>query len=1251
MRAYVTITRENHREELLNSVRAALKQQRPVVAGKKLAATFVDLFFARVATDELEQRDPADLAALAAAMLDFGWKRQPGVAKVRAYNPAMDTHGWEARSTIVEIVNDDMPFLVDSVSMAVAEHHCTVHLTIHPTLDVVRDGDGNITDIGPRGNGRDVLTESFVYMEIDRQNSRHALRRIRKSVEEALADVRAAVDDWSEMRDKALAVSQEIGVTRADVDDEWLSETRDFVDWMARDHFTFLGYKQYDLRDKDGELWLYPDDATGLGLLNSKRSGGKEGRKISGEAQELVDNPELIVFTKTNARATVHRTGYMDYVGVMRFDGHGRIIGEHRFLGQFTSGVYSRAPRDIPLLRLKVRNVLQRSGLSRGGHGGKALMHILDTLPRDELFQGSEEEIYTLAMGILNLQERRQTRLFIRKGRFGRFFSCLVYIPRDRFNTEVRENIQGILRRALKGVRLDYTVQVFDTPLARVHVFVRTRPGEDVVDYNVVEIEQRLVEAVRSWQDQLEEILVGKVGEGKGLELARRFGQAFPAAYTEDVGPWVASFDVLNLAAVKDEDDLGMSLYRPRKRRGSGMLRFKVFRYHHTIPLSDAVPMLENMGLRIVSERPYELNPADGRTMWIQDFDMIPGSQIELKLDQVRDIFQETFLRVWRGEAENDGFNRLVLSARLDWRQVSLIRAVCKYLLQTGLPFSQPYMEQTLADYPVIARLLVELFEARFDPRFRKRDEAAGVLEHCLHEELEEVRSLDADRILRSFIGVIKAALRTNYYQVTADGEPKPAIAFKLDSSKVPELPEPRPMFEIFVYAPHMEGVHLRGGEVARGGLRWSDRREDFRTEVLGLMKAQMVKNTVIVPVGAKGGFVLKRAPDTSDRDAVLAEGVRCYRHFVSSLLDITDNIVDGDIVPPPDVVRYDGDDPYLVVAADKGTATFSDIANDVAESYQFWLGDAFASGGSVGYDHKKMGITARGAWESVKRHFREMGRDIQRESFDVVGIGDMSGDVFGNGMLLSDHIRLKAAFNHLHIFIDPDPDPAASYAERDRLFELPRSGWADYDAKLISKGGGVWSRQEKSIPLSPELRDWLGVAEERLAPNELIRALLKAPADLLWNGGIGTYVKARSESQSDAGDRSNDGVRVNGRDLRCLVVGEGGNLGFTQRGRIEYALNGGRLNTDFIDNSAGVNCSDHEVNIKILLNDAVRAGRLMQKSRPRLMASMTDEVAGLVLRSNYLQTQAISMMEAQATARLGEHGDFITLLEHRNVL
>lgn len=1284
--------RHKQKAALTGQVSANL-EKRLSVGKAKMATRYVKQYFRRVPIDDLASEAPQTLAAIVISQLEFLKQRNPGERLIRVFNPTLDSEGWDSPHTIIEMVNDDMPFLVDTASLTLSEMEMGVHLIIHPVIHVGRDDTGQLTSIYAKKTASGI-SESIIQFQVDRRTSTDELDEIRVRLGNAFRDSQRAVADWRKMEASAEEASQCLAQWAHGFDQTLLQECQEFLNWLQDDHFIFLGVRDYKVTRRKKASVLKIVKGSGLGILR-ETADTVTSRPLSSLTAAVRKSQKLpLIITKTNARSTVHRLGYIDYIGVLKLDKSGRVIGERRILGLFTSAAYNLNAMDTPLVRKRANQLLVNSGLVERSHGWKSMVHTLETLPRDELYQASSKELQDTAMGILHLQERQRVRLFIRRERFGRFYSCLVFIPRELFNTENREEIQDILKRALKGARLDYGVHVSESRLARLQVIVRPRPGAKI-SFDVAALEKKIVDAVRSWGDELKAILVEKHGEEIGLKAASRFGRAFPEAYKEDISPWVAAFDVENATAVYQGEDLRLSLYRPRKSRG-GIIRLKIFRKDSPIPLSNVLPMLENLGLHIVSERPYELRMPGGQRLWIQDFDMIAAVGRKLDLDVIRNLFREAFEKTLSGEADSDGFNHLVIASQMNWRQVQVLRAYCKYLLQTGVPFSINYMAETLAGHPAIARLLIELFEALFDPSmedesdFRKelaskrlvrrfkallKDELVAdrvlldfiselvaargknrallinAIKRAFRRSLESVSSLDEDRILFAFYQVIKATLRTNYFQAGTDSAAKEYVSFKLDSKALPDLPRPRPFREIWVYSPRVEGIHLRGGKIARGGLRWSDRREDFRTEVLGLMKAQSVKNTMIVPVGAKGGFVVKRIPEEGGRDAMLAEAIDCYSIFINGLLDITDNLDKNEILPPADVIRHDDDDPYLVVAADKGTATFSDTANGIANEHGFWMGDAFASGGSVGYDHKGMGITARGAWEGVKRHFREMGTDIQREVFTVVGIGDMSGDVFGNGLLLSKQIHLKAAFNHQHIFLDPDPDAKTSFQERKRLFRLGRSSWSDYKQKLISRGGGIYSRQDKTIPLSREIRVWLGIDQEKLSPNALIRELLKAPVDLLWNGGIGTYVKASHETHADVGDLANNVLRVNGNELGCKVVGEGGNLGVTQRGRIEFAQAGGQINTDFIDNSAGVDTSDHEVNIKILLNLAIRAGQLNLEERNRLLAEMTDEVASLVLRSNYLQTQAISMMVRFSGPRLGAKQHFINVLEEDGLL
>ncbi len=1251
-------------------------------------------FFRRAALDELQKYSVTQLANLMTGMSDMIQQRSRGELLIRAYNPSEVEHGWDCANTVIEMVNDDMPFLVDTVSMILAEQGHQIQIIIHPVVWVARDQEDKVTHLLPRSSSSG-KPDSLMHIQIERQLQGKRLTRLVEQIRDALDEVRLAVADWQPMRKRVLEIAERFVSDQPREAAEDLDEAEHFLRWLAEDNFTFLGLREYEIHHDGDERELRILPGSGKGILRRERK-KKQARKLkslSDAARGTEYRPQPIIITKTNSRSRVHRSGYMDYIGVLRYNAEGKVIGEYRILGLFTSGAYNLRCVDTPLVRRKAERVMKMSVLRPVSHEGKALMHILETLPRDELMQSTVEDLHELSMGILDLQERPQTRLFIRRERYGRFYSCMVFIPRDRFNTENREKIQTILQRGLKGEHDDFAVQVSESTLARLHVVVRPHSGtQPDVDTDV--LQKRIVEAVRSWHDELRAALIKRHGEHDGIKLSDKYGKSFPVSYSEEVSAWVASFDVDNIDCLREADDLRTSLYVPRIKRLEKLLRFKLFRFGAPLELSRVLPMLENLGVQVINERPYRL--ARKPQLWIQDFDILPVPGVSIDVPTIQASFRETFERVLRGQAENDGFNRLVIAASLDWRQVAVLRAYCRYLLQTGMPFSQTYVEETLVRHPVISCLLVGLFESMFSidsqmpGRFRALGKAleklrnkhegkiesalgatvddiintesrlsadtdgrrlgTGMIKTALDAGLQTVSSLDEDRIIRNYYETIVATLRTSFYHLNEQGEYSEYISFKLASKRVPELPKPYPYREIWVHSPRVEGIHLRMGPVARGGLRWSDRKEDFRTEVLGLMKAQNVKNTMIVPVGAKGGFVVKRMPE-GDRDMVMQEVVSCYKNFINGLLDITDNIIDGELIKPDNVVCHDKDDTYLVVAADKGTATFSDTANEIAEQHQFWLGDAFASGGSNGYDHKGMGITAKGAWESVKRHFRELGIDTQSEPFSVVGIGDMGGDVFGNGMLLSEHIRLQAAFNHLHIFLDPDPDPAIGFKERKRLFELPRSSWEDYDKKLISKGGGIFSRTAKSIELSDQVRTWLGIEDQQLTPQELIHELLKAPCDLLWNGGIGTYVKASSESHTDVGDRVNNAVRVDATQLRCKVVGEGGNLGLTQLGRMEYAMHGGRVNTDFIDNSAGVDCSDHEVNIKILLDLACDEKGLDMPQRNQLLRDMTPEVEQLVLRSNYLQTQALSMMESFSVERLGAKVHLISSLENRGVL
>jgi glutamate dehydrogenase len=1204
------------------------------------ALAYLRLYYRQVAPEDLVDRDPADIYGPALAHRSLGEERPQGRAKVRVFTPTVEEHGWDPGHTIVQVLTDDMPYLVDSVTMELSRHGLSIHLIIHPLLGVTRDVAGHLRAVvGAKETDQDI-DESWMYIEVDRTTDREELDRLEDDLQRVLHDVRAAVEDEPKMRAHAGAIAVEIADSPPPLTESELEESVELLDWLANGHFTFLGFREYTLNE-DGTS-LRPVPGTGLGILRSDKGESDSFASLPPEVRAKAREKRMLILTKANSRATVHRPHYLDYIGVKRFNEHGEPVGERRFLGLFTHVAYSESIAHIPVLKRKLDEVLERTNCAPDSYDGQDLIEILEAYPRDELFQISVDDLVPIALGVLRLRERRQLKLFLRKDDYGRYMSCFVYLPRDRYTTQIRLRIQEILRQAFNGVTVDYSAQVSESMLARLHVVVRVERGKPIPDVDVDELETKLAAATRAWADDLATAIVGQCGEERSGILSRRYAGAFPEGYKADFPARTAVADLVRLDRLTDDGEISINLYEPYD-AVQGERRLKIYRFGPPISLSHVLPLLQNMGVEVVDERPYEIIPTDRGKMWIYDLGLRHDPSTVVAEDKIKELFQDAFSAVWHGDVESDGFNALVLHGGLTWRQTMVLRAYARYLRQTGTTFSERYVEQVLLGNTTIVRLLVRLFESRFDPRHTGGEEerSAAIVEE-IESALDDVASLDEDRILRGLLAMIKATLRTNFYQN------KPYLSVKFAPEHIPDLPQPLPRFEIFVYSPRVEGVHLRFGSVARGGLRWSDRREDFRTEILGLAKAQAVKNTVIVPAGAKGGFICKRLPDPSDREAFQAEGVSCYKQFISGLLDVTDNLVDGAVVPPPDVVRHDGDDTYLVVAADKGTATFSDIANEVAAAYGFWLGDAFASGGSVGYDHKAMGITARGAWESVKYHFRSLGVDVQNQDVSVVGIGDMSGDVFGNGMLQSRHIRLIAAFDHRHVFVDPDPDPEASYEERERLFALTRSSWADYDESLISAGGGVFPRTAKSIRLTPQMREALGLGDDvtAMTPYELIHAALCAPVDLLWNGGIGTYVKSSVENNADVGDKANDPVRADAGELRCKVIGEGGNLGLTQLGRIEFARGGGLVNTDFIDNSAGVDTSDHEVNIKILLDQVVRDGELTGKQRDKLLYDMTGEVASLVLRDNYEQNVVLAAARAQAPAMLHVHARYLRKLE-----
>jgi glutamate dehydrogenase len=1209
---------------------------------------FVQQFYHWVPSEDLAGRSTIDLYGAAMAVWNFARDRTPRSASVRAYNPGVEEHGWQSTNTIVEVVTDDMPFLVDSIGMELSRGGFGIQLSIVPVIDVLRDEDGRLAQVFPPGAGLGgALTESLMQFEVDRETEPARLDALVGGIRRVLTDVRAAVEDWSMMRQQMQAIVPGFESPASLLDRSEVEEVRAFLEWVDGGNFILLGYREYDLVREAGEDFLHAVDGSGLGILRHESAVASTSfPRLPAEVRSLARTPQPLILTKANSRSTVHRPQYLDYIGVKRFAG-GEVCGERRFLGLYTTSAVEASPRKIPILRDKVERVTRRAAFPPESHHAKALARTLENYPRNELFEITHDELFAISMGIVALGERQQVRLFVRSDPYKRFVSCLVFVPRDRFNTDNRERIASVLSDAFVAREIDWAVRLSDSKLARIHYILRT--NTDTADNDLAEIERRLAKVTRPWTSHLADALRDVHGEERGKALFRRYRTAFPIAYRADWRARAAVPDIDRAEALAAGAGLVMSVYQSDDADRTS-LRCKLLSPGERIALSDVLPILENMGLRVSDERPYEIKPQGRRSTWIYDIGVVCGFDVDLRTEATRTAFQDAFTRVWSGEFENDGLGALVLRAGLTGREVSLLRAVVKYLRQAGATFSDHYLQQALTGNPSVARLLVGLFGARLDPD-RYGLAAADRFGTEIERAIDDIASLDQARILRDCLAVVRATVRTNYFQRSPEGQPKAQLSIKLDPSLMPFLPFPRLRFEIFVYSPRVEGVHVRGGRVARGGIRWSDRREDFRTEVLGLMKAEMVKNAVIVPVGAKGGFVTKRPPSTGGREALLEEAADCYRLFVSGLLDLTDNIVGRKVVPPPAVIRHDEDDVYLVIAADEGPASLSDLANRVAADQGFWLGDSFAAGGSHGYDHKRMGITARGAWESVRRHLRNLGLAVQSDDFTVVGIGDMSGDAFGNGVLLSPHIRLVGAFSHAHVFLDPRPDPAASFAERRRLFDLPASSWRNYDPAAISEGGGVFARSAKQIPLSAQVREALDVEAEALTPDELIQALLRAPVDLLWNGGVGTFVKARSESNAEVGDRANDGVRIDGAQLRCRVVGEASNLGFTQKGRIEYALSGGRINTDAIDNVAGVNCSDHEVNLKILLDAAVADGEITTSERNQLLAALTDDVANHVLSESYAQALALSLERGQASDLLDLHARLIDDLDQRGFL
>ena len=1210
------------------------------------AEVFLRGLYEDASADELGDLTLEDLAALAHDFWVWRAEREPDAQIVRLQR-GKGASGRALDRDILEIAGPDMPFLVDSVMGELGEQNIAALAMFHPVAPAVR------------GTGRD----SLIQIHLPRMGAAQA-EAVEKGVRATLADVSASVSDFMAMRMRMLECADELKAAHCNASGEEIAEAVELLRWLAADKFTFLGARDYEYaRDKIGAVLQDEPivlEETGLGVLRDPERfvlrKSAEPMVLTPQLQRLIAEPTPLVVAKSTLQSRVHRRATADYVGVKRFNKYGDAIGETRFVGLFTSEAFTEPTRNIPMLGRKADWVMEQAGFPKGGHNAKTLRKIIEYYPREELWQIGREDLLRISRGVLHLLDRPRARVFLRRDRFNRFVTALAYLPKDRFNTELRERVGKAIAKAYGGIVESFTPQLGEGQLARV-LFVIGEIDKQRPDPNPSELDDEIAALTRTWDDAFADAARREEGIAPldRERVARRFNGAFTAAYRERFSMAEALTDASEIITGRDDEMVRVRVYR-HEDDAQNVMRCKFYARGDVLALSATVPILENMGLFVESEQNFELKVGapseDGEplTVFVHEIETRSADGAPIELGACGDHFEQAFAAVWTGAAENDGYNKLVLKLGAPWREAALIRALARYRQQTGLDPSNQVQEAAVAAYPQIAALILALFRVRFDPSLPETLKARAEWAVQLHEKIEaalhDVESLDYDRVLRRITALVDAIRRTNYYQPGADGAAKPYISFKIESGALADLPAPKPYREVWVASPQVEGVHLRMGPVARGGLRWSDRRDDFRTEVLDLVKAQQVKNAIIVPVGAKGGFYPKKLPARGSPD-YQKEGIEAYKTFLRGLLDITDNIIDDKITPPKNVVRWDDDDPYLVVAADKGTATFSDIANGISAEYGHWLGDAFASGGSVGYDHKAMGITAKGAWEAVKRHFREIGKDIQNEPFSVIGVGDMSGDVFGNGMLLSHQIRLLAAFDHRDIFIDPNPtDVGASWAERKRLYDKPRSSWQDYDKKLISKGGGIFPRSSKSITISREIAALTGLRSPQVTPSELMSALLKAPCELMWFGGIGNYVKSKSQPHSDVGDKANDASRVDAEDVQAQVIGEGANLGVTQKGRIAYARKGGRINTDAIDNSAGVDTSDHEVNIKILLADAIRVGDLKEKARDKLLASMTDEVGALVLADNYDQTLALSLTQASAAADLDSQERMIQRLE-----
>ncbi|MDA7746774.1 NAD-glutamate dehydrogenase [Psychromonas sp.] len=1230
----------NQKSDILEQIFTQLKAHFPVQE-QPLLQNFINAIYRDVNIVDLATITPDDLAGLTVSLWREVNEWSGETAKIKVFNPDVEQDEWQSTHTIISVLSRNIPFVIDTLKIILNKKNIKLHRIFYSEIHCERSESGKLEKLDTNNN-----TELLLYIEVDQTTSSAERLSIKESLDHALSNVGLVVDDFEQMLDKvkeAMVTSKKIKVSVVPKDE--LAEQQTYLNWMLDNHFTFLACDEFTV--KNDQINIVENSQ--LGLLKHDDFMKK---KNQFDCVHELQTPSLLHFSKSSQRAFVHRIAYPDVVYVKQFDAQGKLIGGTRFIGLYTSSVYSGSPLMIPVVRQKIDHVLLQSGLSAGGHYYKELTQILSTYAVEDLLICDEKTLLNNVVEVLHAQEKKELRLFLRADGNKRFVTALLYVPRDVYNTAVRLKFAELLARTMPISDSDFQTYLSESNLARLRLVIHLKkPYEGELEAAAIQL--RMQQIIKAWTEELQDALIEHYGEEKGVKLTRKYQAAFPSSYQESFSSRVAVADIERIEALfaLEERSMALRFYRSIEANKSE-LKLKLFHQNGALLLSDLIPILEHLGLKVAQEYPFEVSASQESTFWLYDFTLIYGDNDGFDPDAYRDLFSDAFLAIWYAKAENDPFNKLILGAGIAWRDIAMLRAYAKYLKQIRFGFSHFAIAKTLLDHSEVVKKIVTLFHSRFNPAQQVSLEDQILQESVILELLNEVTNLNEDRVLRKYVELIMATIRSNFFQQQEEGGHKDYISFKFDHKKITEIPLPRLSYEIFVYSPRFEGVHLRGGNVARGGLRWSDRGEDFRTEVLGLVKAQQVKNSVIVPVGAKGGFVAKYLNPAMDRDTFMQEGIACYKMFISALLDITDNLDNGNVLPPLQVIRYDHDDPYLVVAADKGTATFSDIANELATDRKFWLNDAFASGGSNGYDHKKMGITAKGAWISVQRHFRELGIDVQEQPISVIGIGDMAGDVFGNGMLCSKKIKLLAAFNHLHIFIDPNPEKLdACFEERQRLFDTPRSSWSDYNRKLISTGGGIFERSAKSIEVSPEMAKVFDIQKNRVTPTELISLLLKAPVDLLWNGGIGTYVKSEKESHADVGDKANDTLRVNGSDLRCKVIGEGGNLGMTQTSRIEYSMHGGKCFTDAIDNAAGVNCSDLEVNIKILLDKLVSKGDLTVKQRNLWLQKMTAEVSALVLHNNYRQDQSISLSYHRGHHNIEEFRSLIDSQEEQGKL